>query len=146
MQVAPSGPIYQRLLKQGLSQFDHCPHQGHCQDSFQPGDGSVMKKFVARLMTTSSSEVATSEARAAWTELGSRSALGLAGQLGGLAAGASCYHCYGTGKCQADWPKAGSGVSTSGQPCGKCSGSGNCWFCGGTGKDQSGAWPTQTAA
>lgn len=44
-----------------------------------------------------------------------------------------CNVCQETGKCPNDYP-AGSGFNTSGTPCYLCTGTGNCYYCQGTGK------------
>lgn len=44
-----------------------------------------------------------------------------------------CYYCDGTGKCQFDYPRPGSGKDGNGEKEYYCSGSGKCDHCGGSG-------------
>lgn len=44
-----------------------------------------------------------------------------------------CYYCNGSGKCQQDYPRAGTGKDWKGEDEYRCSGSGKCDHCGGTG-------------
>ena len=44
-----------------------------------------------------------------------------------------CYYCDGSGKCQQDYPRAGSGKGPDGEKEYYCSGSGKCGHCGGSG-------------
>lgn len=44
-----------------------------------------------------------------------------------------CYYCNGSGKCQQDYPRAGTGKDWKGEDEYRCSGSGKCDHCGGSG-------------
>ena len=44
-----------------------------------------------------------------------------------------CYYCDGSGKCQQDYPRPGSGKGADGEKEYYCSGSGKCWHCNGSG-------------
>ena len=44
-----------------------------------------------------------------------------------------CYYCDGSGKCQQDYPRPGSGKDWKGEDEYRCSGSGKCQHCGGSG-------------
>jgi len=44
-----------------------------------------------------------------------------------------CWNCAGSGKCQQDYPSAGSGKGANGEKEYYCGGSGKCYTCSGTG-------------
>jgi hypothetical protein len=44
-----------------------------------------------------------------------------------------CWNCAGSGKCQQDYPGAGSGKGSNGEKEYYCSGSGKCYTCAGSG-------------